>query len=313
MLSIRDCTRPVIAALSGITVGGGLGLALACDLRVADETIRTGIPAGKLGLVYNPLDCRLLAQRIGVTKAKEILFTARIFGFEDAMRLGLVDRVAKKDALGTARELAAEIADNAPLSIAGSKAILNAVSDGTAMAQEEELQSSSTRPSRAPTMAKACERLASVARLDSAGNEARWLQLPAGRAGCAFVARVQLLQTLIAARITGIMMPKLKMNLTMAAMPFKRGPLPDRALLADGRAATRGWRTTLRAGSHRAVLEQLATQSRRSEARASGLRRFSRKGTSSRAFLRSGRRSCKCKAGCGGRVRGRCNSFRRAP
>lgn len=140
MLSIRDCTRPVIAALSGITVGGGLGLALACDLRVADETIRTGIPAGKLGLVYNALDCRLLAQRIGVTKAKEILFTARIFGFEDAMRLGLVDRVAKKDALGTARELAAEIADNAPLSIAGSKAILNAVSDGTAMAQEKELQ-----------------------------------------------------------------------------------------------------------------------------------------------------------------------------
>jgi hypothetical protein len=85
-------------------------------------------------------------------------------------------------------------------------------------------------------MAKACERLASVARLDSSGNEARWLQLPAGRAGYAFVARVQLLQTLIAARITGIMMPKLKMNLTMAAMPSKRDPLPDRALLADGRA-----------------------------------------------------------------------------
>jgi hypothetical protein len=85
-------------------------------------------------------------------------------------------------------------------------------------------------------MAKACERLASVARLDSAENEARRLQLPAGRAGHVFVARVQLLQTLIAARITGIMMPKLKMNLTMAAMPSKRGSLPDRALLADCRA-----------------------------------------------------------------------------
>ena len=115
-------------------------MALACDLRVADETIRTGIPAGKLGLVYSLLDCRLLAQRIGVTKAKEILFTARIFGFEDAMRLGLVDRTAKKDALLIAKELAAEIAGNAPLSIAGSKAILNAVSDGTAMAREDELR-----------------------------------------------------------------------------------------------------------------------------------------------------------------------------
>ncbi|MBV9567979.1 MAG: enoyl-CoA hydratase/isomerase family protein [Hyphomicrobiales bacterium] len=139
-LAIRDCTKPVIAALSGITVGGGLGLALACDLRVADETIRTGIPAGRLGLVYGILDCRLLAERIGVTRAKEILFTARIFGFEDAMRLGLVDRAAKKDALSTAKELAEEIAANAPLSIEGSKAILNAVTSGTATAREEELQ-----------------------------------------------------------------------------------------------------------------------------------------------------------------------------
>ncbi|MBV9113134.1 MAG: enoyl-CoA hydratase/isomerase family protein [Hyphomicrobiales bacterium] len=139
-LAIRDCTKPVIAALSGTTVGGGLGLALACDLRVADETIRTGIPAGKLGLVYSLLDCRLLAERIGVTKAKEVLFTAHIFGFEDAMRLGLVDRVAEKDALITAKEFAEEIGENAPLSIAGSKAILNAVSSGTAIAREEELQ-----------------------------------------------------------------------------------------------------------------------------------------------------------------------------
>lgn len=139
-LAIRDCTKPVIAALSGVTVGGGLGLALACDLRVADETIRVGIPAGKLGLVYSLLDCRLLAQRIGVTKAKEILFTARIFGFEDAIRLGLVDRAANKVALSAAKELATEIAGNAPLSVAGSKAILNAVSGGTAALREHELQ-----------------------------------------------------------------------------------------------------------------------------------------------------------------------------
>ncbi|MBV9137650.1 MAG: enoyl-CoA hydratase/isomerase family protein [Hyphomicrobiales bacterium] len=139
-LAIRDCPKPVIAALSGVTVGGGLGLALACDLRVADETIRTGIPAGKLGLVYSVTDCRLLAERVGVTKAKEILFTARIFGLEDALRLGLVDRAVKTDAFGEARKLAAEIASNAPLSLAGSKAILNAVSSGTAKAQDGELQ-----------------------------------------------------------------------------------------------------------------------------------------------------------------------------
>ena len=126
--------------MSGVAVGGGLGLALACDLRVADDTVRMGIPAGRLGLVYGIVDCMLLSERIGVAKAKEILFSARIFGFQEAMRLGLIDRAANGDALSTAGELAAEIAGNAPLSIAGSKAILNAASAGKATAQAEQLQ-----------------------------------------------------------------------------------------------------------------------------------------------------------------------------
>lgn len=139
-LLIRNCPKPVIAAVSGVAVGGGLGLALACDFRVADSTARMGIPAGRLGLVYSIVDSSLLSERIGTTKAKEVLFTSRIFDIEYATRLGLVDRVAASDVVETARAFAAEIIGNAPLSIAGNKAILNAISAGTAAADADRLQ-----------------------------------------------------------------------------------------------------------------------------------------------------------------------------
>lgn len=138
-LAIRNCHRPVIAAMSGVAVGGGLGLALACDFRLADKSVRAGIPAGRLGLVYSVLDCSLLAYRLGETRAKEVLFTGSIYGSEDAARLGLVDRVAE-DALEAARDLAGSIVRNAPLSVAGNKAILNAVTDGTAARRDAELK-----------------------------------------------------------------------------------------------------------------------------------------------------------------------------
>jgi enoyl-CoA hydratase/carnithine racemase len=139
-LAIRNCRKPAIAAISGVAVGGGLALALACDFRVADATARMGIPAGRLGLVYSVLDCRLLAERVGVTHAKEILFSGSIVGIDDAARLGLIDRRAEGDVLGAARTLAAEFTRNAPLSIAGNKAILNAIANGTAPGRMAELE-----------------------------------------------------------------------------------------------------------------------------------------------------------------------------
>jgi enoyl-CoA hydratase/carnithine racemase len=138
--AIRDCPKPVIAAVSGYTVGGGLGIALACDFRVADRSVRMGISAGRLGLVYSVLDSALLAERVGITAAKEVLFTASVFAIEDCKRLGLVDRVVGADGLSAARDLAAAIARNAPLSIAGNKAILNALADGSARFRMSELE-----------------------------------------------------------------------------------------------------------------------------------------------------------------------------
>lgn len=139
-LAVRNCRKPVIASISGAAVGGGLSMALACDFRVADKTSRMGIPAGRLGLVYGIVDCSLLIARIGITNAMEVLFTSRIYDANEAVRLGLVDRLVDDDSFIAALNLAEEIAASAPLSIAGHKAILNAISEGTVEKQKDELQ-----------------------------------------------------------------------------------------------------------------------------------------------------------------------------
>lgn len=141
MIAIRDCEKPTIAAMSGYSVGGGLGIALACDFRVADATVRAGIPAGRLGLVYSILESSLLAGRVGATRAKEILFTGRLSALEEAMRVGLVDRSAEEgSALATAHAFAQEMLAAAPLSIAGNKAIVEAVARGEAHQRADELE-----------------------------------------------------------------------------------------------------------------------------------------------------------------------------
>jgi len=89
--------------------------------------------------VYSAKDCALLVERIGSTAAKEVLLTGRIFGLDDAMRLGLVDRVAPSDATQQAHALATEIAGNAPLSVMGNKTILNAIANGSAEGRLPEL------------------------------------------------------------------------------------------------------------------------------------------------------------------------------
>lgn len=139
-LAVRNCPCPVIASVPGYAVGGGLALALACDFRVAGPNARMGIPAGRLGLVYSILDCSLLSERVGITAAKEILFTGTIFGLEDAARLRLVDVQTQADPFSDAVAFARRIAGNAPLSLVGNKAILNSVADGSATRREAELQ-----------------------------------------------------------------------------------------------------------------------------------------------------------------------------
>ncbi|MGE0751752.1 MAG: enoyl-CoA hydratase/isomerase family protein [Variibacter sp.] len=137
--AIRDCRKPTIAAISGYAIGGGCGLALCCDFRVADCTARMGITAAKLGIVYGTLDCDLLYRQVGLANAKRVLFTGRHFPLDECLAMGLVDIAAPETAIENAHAFAAEIAGNAPLSVAGSKLILEAIAAGAAERRKSEI------------------------------------------------------------------------------------------------------------------------------------------------------------------------------
>ncbi len=115
---LKNCEQPLIALVRGVCVGGGLELALLCDLRVAGDNARFGITPAKLGLGYKLEDVQLVVDEIGANRAKLLLFTGRLFDASEALRLGLVNQVAPlEEAAAVADALAAEIADNAPLTV----------------------------------------------------------------------------------------------------------------------------------------------------------------------------------------------------
>jgi len=138
-LALRDCPKPTIAAISGYGMGGGCALALACDLRVGDNSTRMGIPAARLGVVYGELDCALLHRQVGLANAKHILFTGRAFAAQECLNMGLLDSIASDTALAGAEALAQGIVGNAPLSLKGSKFILEALSAGATASRGAEI------------------------------------------------------------------------------------------------------------------------------------------------------------------------------
>ncbi|HEU0249833.1 MAG TPA: enoyl-CoA hydratase/isomerase family protein [Solirubrobacteraceae bacterium] len=134
---------PTLAALPGHTIGGGLELALACDLRIARDGIKLGMPPAKLGLVYSHTGLRRFIDAIGAARTRELFLLGRYIDAPTALGWGLLNRVVAEAELdGASIELAAELAGNAPLSQTGNKrviaAILNA-RDGLAADVEAEL------------------------------------------------------------------------------------------------------------------------------------------------------------------------------
>jgi enoyl-CoA hydratase/carnithine racemase len=113
---------PTLAVLPGHTIGGGLELALACDLRVATEGIELGMPPAKLGLVYSHTGLRRFIDAIGAARTRELFLLGRYIEAATALQWGLVNRVAPAAELeSVALALAGELAGNAPLSQAGNK------------------------------------------------------------------------------------------------------------------------------------------------------------------------------------------------
>ena len=121
--------KPTVALIEGVCVGGGCGLAIACDLRVAAPTARLGITPARLGLVYSLHDTKLLVDIVGPSQAKRILFTGTLLDGEEAARIGLVDILAG-DAAAATDLLAASIADASPHSVGSTKRIVRRILDG---------------------------------------------------------------------------------------------------------------------------------------------------------------------------------------
>jgi enoyl-CoA hydratase/carnithine racemase len=119
---------PTLAVLPGHTIGGGLELALACDLRVAREGIKLGMPPAKLGLVYSHTGLRRFIDAIGAARTRELFLLGNYIEADTALQWGLVNRVAPAAELESlALALAAELAGNAPLSQRGNKRVIAAL------------------------------------------------------------------------------------------------------------------------------------------------------------------------------------------
>ncbi len=123
--SIQDARKPSVAMIHGYCIGGGLEIALACDLRYCGESAQFGIPAAKLGLAYNVEGHKRLVETVGHARAREIMFLGRRYGAAEALRMGLVEQVVADAGLEAhVAEIARTLCDNAPLSIANSKTII---------------------------------------------------------------------------------------------------------------------------------------------------------------------------------------------
>jgi enoyl-CoA hydratase/carnithine racemase len=135
--AIEGAPKPVIAAIAGNCIGGGLELALACDFRIADANARAGITAAKRGLVYGIDACRMLVDVVGKVMAKHILYTGVLVHAEEGHRIGLFDRLADGEPVASALEYADALKAGAPLSVEGAKMAIDALAAGREEAVRE--------------------------------------------------------------------------------------------------------------------------------------------------------------------------------
>lgn len=127
---IESCSRPVIGALNGITMGGGCDLAMACDIRIAVESLQIAHPGARLGIITGFCGTRKLPRMVGKNLAREIFMTSDPYGAEEALRMGLVDRVCGKDDFWPEVVRFAEKVATHPLAaLSASKRLLNAAED----------------------------------------------------------------------------------------------------------------------------------------------------------------------------------------
>jgi len=123
---IEELPQPTIAAINGYALGGGFELALVCDFRMAEKEAIIGLTEVSWGIIPGAGGTQRLSRLIGISKAKELIFTARKIGASQAFEMGIVNRVVERDQLmKEAESLAAEIIKNAPLAVTQAKYAIN--------------------------------------------------------------------------------------------------------------------------------------------------------------------------------------------
>lgn len=129
--SIATLPKPTIAAITGVCVGGGCEIALACDLRIGAHDARFGITPAKLGIVYNATSTKRLVDAVGPAWASQILFSAELVDAETALRIGLVNELHPADTVvARAMTLAETMATRSQISIHGAKTIITRITNG---------------------------------------------------------------------------------------------------------------------------------------------------------------------------------------
>lgn len=137
--AIDSFPYPTLAAVNGHALGGGLELALSCDLRIAARGVKLGMPPAKLGLVYSHTGLAKFIDAIGAPRTKQLFFTGRNIDSEQAERWGLVNEVREPGELeGAVVELAAEIAANAPLSLEGNAWVIRRLTAFDRLGEDDE-------------------------------------------------------------------------------------------------------------------------------------------------------------------------------
>jgi enoyl-CoA hydratase/carnithine racemase len=130
---------PTVAAINGHCLGGGLELAITCDLRICARDALLGMPPAKLGLVYSHTGLRKFLDTLGLARTKELFLTGRNFDAERAEQIGLVHEVVEDEGFDQAAvELAAGIAANAPLSTRGNKRALEVLNSNPVLSEQQE-------------------------------------------------------------------------------------------------------------------------------------------------------------------------------
>jgi enoyl-CoA hydratase/carnithine racemase len=139
MEAIAKHPWPTVAAINGHCLGGGLELAITCDLRICAAGAKLGMPPAKLGLVYGHTGLRKFLDTVGLARTKELFLTGRNFEARRAEQIGLVHEVFEPAELERAAvELAAEIAANAPLSMRGNKQAIEVLSQNPTLTEQQE-------------------------------------------------------------------------------------------------------------------------------------------------------------------------------